>query len=305
MHNNELQKFELDKHICIYPMGGLGNQLFIYALGRELAKNNSCGLVIDATWFAGQNKRVFELNPLIQLAPPLSIHVSQTPSAVYSKFSLSRAGVFLGRQGLGTRNFFVEKKFTFDEKVLHRGAGSKLFGYFQSGSYFEGVKSDLQLEFADLMSDAVRTFVSIFSDHHAKNWVAVHIRRGDYIHSATNQYHGILDTEYYRAALDLMAAEIGDFTPVIFSDDTTAARELMSGLSSDFVFAPPRESLSDLETMMLMSQANGVVTANSSFSWWAGWIGNSSQRPVICPSKWFGPKGPKLHSLFMPNWKPV
>ena len=37
-----------------------------------------------------------------------------------------------------------------------------------------------------------------------------------------------------------------------------------------------------------MSLCDNNITANSSFSWWGGWLNENPNKIVIGPSKWFG-----------------
>ena len=47
--------------IIIEILGGLGNQMFQYALGRCLAKKNNAGLKLDISGYGKNNLRQYEL----------------------------------------------------------------------------------------------------------------------------------------------------------------------------------------------------------------------------------------------------
>ena len=49
----------------------------------------------------------------------------------------------------------------------------------------------------------------------------------------------------------------------------------------------PEDDIDYIE-LYLMSRCNNNIIANSSFSWWGGWLNDHNDKLVIGPSKWFG-----------------
>ena len=87
---------------------------------------------------------------------------------------------------------------------------------------------------------------------------------------------------------------------IIFSDDIFWA-------SSQELFQPDRFIISDgnssYHDLYMMTQCSDFIIANSTFSWWGAWLGNTGR--VIAPSKWFGPNNSHLNTkdLYPENWE--
>lgn len=104
--------------------------------------------------------------------------------------------------------------------------------------------------------------------------VAVHIRRGDYL---KYHKHNVCTKEYYDRAMDMFDAE---FT--IFTDDIEYAEKNYSEHLINL--SPPRLALA------YMASHKAVICSNSSFSWWASYIGGCK---TIVPDRWYNGKEDK------------
>ena len=58
----------------------------------------------------------------------------------------------------------------------------------------------------------------------------------------------------------------------------------------------------DYIELYLISCCNLQIYANSSFSWWGGYLNNNPEKIIIAPKRWFGPDGPPKHSFYMSDW---
>ena len=64
------------------------------------------------------------------------------------------------------------------------------------------------------------------------------------------------------------------------------------------------ENKKDYEDLYLLSSAKICILANSTFSWWGGYLGNHDM--VIRPSKYFKEWSRKEDELMFPNyWKKI
>lgn len=98
-----------------------------------------------------------------------------------------------------------------------------------------------------------------------KEFVSIHVRRGDYM----NHHHFVQlgMTNYYQNALEILLTnnEIDKYHFVIFSDDIEWCKSNFD-LGSNVTFLDARDPKIDL---IMMSKCNHHIIANSSYSWFA------------------------------------
>jgi hypothetical protein len=162
-------------------------------------------------------------------------------------------------------------------------------GYWQTERYFDARRirecfslrnspSSQSLEIADKIR---RTPNSTF----------IHVRRGDYISEKhTSEFHGNLSALYYAGAMNKILQAKPDAKFFIFSDDPQWCRSAFPDFEViDFNrpgngHQPGREH----EDIWLMAQCEHAIIANSAFSWWGAWLGDTKEnRMVIAPQPWF------------------
>jgi hypothetical protein len=112
--------------------------------------------------------------------------------------------------------------------------------------------------------------------------VAIHIRRGDYLNYSDS--FGVLSDKYYLDAFEVLARSVKIEKALIFTDSP----QMLSNLSKSFpckVEVVTAEDLSTSETLILMSRCKGIITSNSTFSFWSAML--SKHENVVIPSPWF------------------
>ncbi len=71
---------------------------------------------------------------------------------------------------------------------------------------------------------------------------------------------------------------------MVFSDDIEWCKKNIKHLECDICFSD--FGFNQIQDLMLMTQCNSNIIANSSFSWWGAWLNQNSKKVVIAPKKW-------------------
>ena len=156
----------------------------------------------------------------------------------------------------------------------------ELFGYFQSPKYF----NHCEYKIRELFSPKKQ-----YPD--MSNVTAIHVRGGDYLR--LSEYHYNLQSDYYAQAMNAMGL---DNQFAIFSDDAKHAKTMFP--EADII------SGDEIDDFFLMAQCKNFIIANSSYSWWAAYLGKHPEKKVIAPKNWFGElkKDYITRDLYCENW---
>lgn len=281
--------------IVVRLKGGLGNQMFQYALGRVLSLKNNSELLLDTTFF-NQN---FPANALREYnLKSFNIHArvankSEIP-IVYRNFNNRFAIkiIFLIKKILGTKG--VEKGFKFDKNLLELKGSIFLDGYFQSYKYFDAYKEIIKKDF--ILNNQSDEFKNKVIEIENQNSVCMHVRRGDYV---GNKMHEVADLSYYKKSLSILSEKIKIEKICIFSDEIKWCKENFK-FDGDYVFM--ERGASDVEDLILMSSCKHFILANSSFSWWSAWLASNPNKIIVCPKQWFGDSTIDTSDLIPSKW---
>ena len=264
------------KSISVELQGGLGNQLFGWAAGFALSKK----LKLDLT-----------LNTSNLIARPYELDAF----TLSEKIKLSNAKESRIRRMNLTDTSFEEKSFQYDKRFEDISRPKRLRGYFQSWKYFDDHESDIQaLLNLRQESNDLRLLSEITTTYQV---LGVHIRRGDYV--GLENYHGLTSSTYFKNAVQMIRNLSGFEKIMVFSDDILVARDVFP--EGDY-YISSEDLDSSPETLILMSRCTSFIGSNSSFSWWAGYIGSNHSGTRIFPRPWFTETSMDSRDLLPPNW---
>ena len=281
--------------------GGLGNQLFQYTSGYALAKRLNQKLVFDPSFTANMTARGYKL-PLLQVDTDEVIYTEQLPQKVNRlknlyinkacrvlNISKHNCGKFV--YWLETRDEWQPDFFTIKEENLY------VDGYFQSEEYFKQYRAEL-LKQIQPKYEPEDEYLKVLNDIQKCNSVAVHVRRSDF-KKDNCEFHYLLDERYYQNAIQKIRLEVENPVFFWFSDDMDWVKKHI-GAGADFRFVCIRTTHGDIDDMMLMRNCKHIITANSTFSWWAAWLNENIDAIRIVPSKPYGMDG-----MIPKNWDKV
>ncbi len=283
--------------IRIVMLGRLGNNLFQYALGRTLAKRNNVPFVMDGSWFNAEGWS--QVSCIKNFPGPAAGKVK-----IVRRCSLgTRALLKLTRKHYWeylNRPILREDKYdqSFNSTFLDAPSDCTLFGYFQTPHYFLEIETTLRHELStdDLGLELGRE--AIAERLKAPTSVAIHVRRRDYIGNPNLELCGIA---YYQNAMERMRALSADTQFFIFSDDCNWCNKHLRQSDVEIVYHPEHQS--PLVDLHLMSLARHHIIANSSYSWWAAWLGKKANQHVIAPSQWFRDIHAPIEEKLCEGWK--
>jgi len=181
-----------------------------------------------------------------------------------------------------------EKSFSYNEIFFKLPINIDILGYFQSWKYILDEEYTRKIfQFSDEVLEQSNKIIN------KNNSIALHIRRTDYLKFPDT--HPVQSVEYYQNALQKIWKEDNKSEPIIFTDD----KEWCVSNFNNYQIVSQKEEVD----MCAMSMCKHHIIANSSFSWWAAWLGKSKNQIVIAPKNWFGIKGPQdTQDLLCNEW---
>ena len=270
--------------VIVKLIGGLGNQLFQYALGRKLSHRLSTTLKLDITAYASDPLRDYSLSPFNIKAQFAS---TKELAPYHSKLFryMPRLSQLL-RLPFGWTLLQENRVNLFDSRIESVSGNVYLKGYWQSERYFADIAETIRQEFAVTAPLSGRN-AELAGHIQECQSVSLHVRRGDYVtNPVTKQAHGICSLAYYDRAVAHIASSVSRPIFFVFSDDPAWVRENLI-LPFPTHIVDHNDSDHGYEDIRLMSLCSYHIIANSSFSWWGAWLNNAFDKIVIAPKIWF------------------
>ncbi len=282
-------------------IGGLGNQMFEYAVLRALEKDPEKNVFLDLKYL---NTHAISTDKYVARGYELSIFKNlraEIFTESLSKKVFSRA--FIRRNLRKLKGFKITMFQQPENQFVKIPEVENIYmeGYFQSEKYFKHIRPALLNDFIfpclDNKNEALKQQML------QENSVSIHVRRGDYLSlPCALEYHGILSIDYYTRAIQLLNNTVSDqLTYYIFSDDTDAAKEYFAFLPN-YHIVNGNKGTASWKDIALMNVCKHHITANSSFSWWGAWLAQR-EGVNISPANWFSSHVPfNIHDFVPDSW---
>jgi hypothetical protein len=280
-----------ESKIIVKVDGGLGSQMWQYALGR--GAGIACGLPVlyDLTWF---DQNGMDINNIHTRAYQLE--------SVFPKISIEKADLCLLKKYRMYFDLFPGTRFDYDKTIFSLRQPRYLGGYYVNAKYIDDQGNDLRDEFTfrvSLSKENQDTLSRIEAENYA---VALHVRRGDYVGSI----HDVTSPRYFKEAVKSISDKLSGKNPVffVFSNGMDWSREIFDGMEEEFIFVENNNNDRGEVDMFLMSRCQHFIISNSSFSWWPAWLSRrSSDKIVVAPDVWLANEHPKgICSMVAKGW---
>lgn len=252
--------------------GQLGNQLFIVAATTSLAlEHNAQALFPD-----------FELEP----------------NQKGRKVNHQRIFTKLNTSMPPYRPRFVYQEPSFSYHPIPYKPDMEIRGYFQSEKYFKKYEKQIRELFApsQKITEYLEEKYKDLLDH--PRTVAIHLR--SYVKDVRPTVLPTLLVRYYQKAMSQFSS---NSRFIVFSNDRSHARKVMSFCKGEIIFIDSQDYIYDF---YLMSMCKHQIISNSSFAWWSAYLNTNPEKIVIAPGTWFGPDMQyKLEDLLPETWEVI
>lgn len=251
-------------------MGGLGNQMFQYALGKNLSLKYDRPVNIDLSFL---NNR----------------HMGS--DFVYREFDLDIFDEdFLFFKNDRIPVVLTEESSSFNNRVLNTDYSKYgcvlLEGYWQSPKYFEP-NTDRVLKTFSFKNkiealDCTKT-LELFNHIKNTNSVMLNVRRTDYLNT---DFHGVMGIDYFKKSVNIIKEKVNKPEFFVFSDDIEWCKQNFDSIEFNIVdhsFAGSKYQY----YLQLMINCKHFIMPNSTFAWWSAWLCSNKEKIVIAPEKWF------------------
>ncbi len=301
--------FAADDVVVMRLQGELGNQLFQFALGTALSRRLGCPLRFDvehhdptlAHCIGTAYVEASDVD-LLRVAELRATPVDQWVRTVQLRVWLP----LRRRRHRPERHLNSKEAFRHDPRVDQLVAPCFIRGHFQCLALFESV--------LDPVIDHVLTELGEAPAETPASppVVGLHFRRGDYLPRGWE-----LSMDYYDAALARVDEQLGEVQLRIYADDAVFGGLMVEhlrgrGRSAELATDQGVHAHPAVDALVDMARCDHLVIANSTFSWWAGALGDhlrlgtvapGAGRLVLAPERWRRDRPPP--DLVRPGWQTV
>ncbi len=282
------------RRVVVILQGGIGNQLFQLCAGETIRKRTGCDVAFDCElgFRNDASGRRFELASLIpaeRRARPAAAG-GRWRNALQERLAVTVEQRLLFRRGICS---------------LPMGAALGMVRWWPGPEVV--CRSCFQLlEYVD--GDTVGRIRVAMGPGAAggAGEVAVHLRQArdlDRNGEKMPEHAGtVLGMGYYRRALAAVRAEVPGARFRVFSDSGRIPENLFED-GDKVVVDEPKPGEAPARVLSRMAGCGHFVIANSTFSWWAAYLGEAAGKRVYAPREWlFHRQAPAQRGIFPADW---
>lgn len=308
---------------------GLGNQLFQYAAAKALALEKKVPLKVDIASYAGYKLRNYELEtgfninvPAATAAEVQQYYYSHPVKGIWNRLFPAKKMRILGLRydeppvqktllqlhdlvlPPHKRKTYIEPHLNFDPHFFNANDDIYLQGYWMSWRYFEKYDAVIRKDLT-VHRPVVAHLDSIVTGIQKVNSVSIHIRRTDYTSKEVIALKGQTTMRFYRNAMAMVEAEVGNPVYYMFSDDIQWVKENFPMQDRTVHYIDHNISHSAIEDFYLMQHCKHNIITHSTFGWWAAYLNANPGKIIIAPNKWFIKKSHNDKDICPPAWRTI
>ena len=274
--------------IIVTLMGGMGNQMFQYALGRSLSIKYNTELKIDLSFlnrrdmgsgfvYRDYDLDLFRVSEDFNVNPTGNVMRADEPYFHYSEDMINAISQILPMTNL------------------------QLNGYWQTPKYFNDIENIIRLDFQfkdkveNSEDSSIREMYNLIKN---TNSVMINVRRADYLNS---NFHGVMGNDFIMNGVDIIKSKVESPHFFIFSDDIEWCKENIK-LDNMTLVDHNYKGHKFGYYLQLMSTCKHFIIPNSTFAWWAAWLNNSLDKIVIAPKQWFTDNNINTNDIIPSDW---
>jgi hypothetical protein len=280
----------INKYLFINLKGGLGNQLFIFFSVFFLKKKiifltkfylNPQRIITDQKYY-----RKLEIKNFPSISKNIFVIPNIIQKIIYLLFKLLSNNIFFRNlvyieKEVKIKNNFLKKNYLFID--------SQLLNYNFFLNYRNEIKKLIFVE-----ENKNNLIINKFSKYkkNNKSLVMLHIRRGDMIQTK----NPVVGLNYYKRAMKRFSRMNVKF--LIFTDSPSWCLRQKIFKRIDIV-----KENDPIKALLMMKLCDHFIISNSTFSWWAAFLGEKNKSKVFYPSPFISPT--LTSQLILDNWVPI
>jgi len=269
-------------NVIVKLQGGLGNQMFQYAFGKNISNITGRKLILDTSFLDNKNRepgfvyRDYDLD-VFNLDVEVVSSFNEPVEYIQEDWDLLHI----------IQNNLIDKCINSTNKNIY------VDGYWQSPEYFNNNIDD----FRNFKFDIEHNSIKLMNDIINSNSVMINIRRTDFV---SNDFLGCFGRDYIEKSLNKINSL--NYKCFIFSDDPEWCQENLSDLGT--IVGHEHKGYKFSNYLLLMSLCKMFIIPNSSFAWWSAYL-SKSKTMVFYPETWVKGYPYKIKKLFPKEWIPI
>lgn len=293
--------------------GRLGNQLFQYAAARSLYEKNRGKILISYRTIVNEKDKeglsgwedalkffnvleyekytlntpiVFYKTSLIQKIIIIMYYITYKPILKLFPYNFNKLKKIqlLWAPILSKYGIYWLKQGYFPLKSNKKNKNFLLNGGFESPEYFSDIRDILLKEFSvkqslnDIQHKTIEKLREV-------NSVCISIRKFDLSNSERNKLYNVCTKKYYIESIKEILKVVEKPVFYVCSNDINWVKQNLDLSKYDVIYE--NEDDEPHIKLEIMKNCKHFIISNSTFSWWAQYLGEYKNKVVVAPKKWY------------------